>query len=88
MQHEEFDHDDMSPEDMLDAMAPVSLKFFCRPGPSPEMNGQTFWIGEEGEGWDDHWFSLSPDELLEVIREGRAWLKAIGWEVDNGSNPS
>jgi hypothetical protein len=94
MQHEEFDHDDqddMSPEDleaMLEALAPVDVRFYCRPDPSPEVYGQTFRIGMEGEDWHDSCISLTPDELLEVIREGRAWLKAIGWEVDDGSSPS
>jgi hypothetical protein len=94
MRREGFDHDnhdDMDPgalEAMLDAMAPVDVRFYCRPGPSPEEHGPTFWIGQEGEDWHDHWASLRPDELLEVIREGRAWLKAIGREVDDGSSPS
>lgn len=81
MHGEGFDHDDH--EATLDALLPLGWRFYCRPGPSPEACEPTFWIGEEGEGWHKPLAALSPDELLEVIREGRAWLKAIGREVDD-----
>lgn len=89
MRREEFDqydHEVVDPDDFeatLEALLPLGLKFYCRPGPSPEVYGPNFWIGEEGEDWHNLFAALSPEELLEVIREGRAWLKAIGREVDD-----